>query len=167
MNRKNCNKASPEPASVTQTKSTTSKPVRFTPSKKRLFLRLYRECGNVTLCARKIGVSKACIYKHIAKSPRFEKLFNEARGEAVDMMEAEAYRRAVRGFKKPVYQKGILVGYETIYDGRLLAILLRANNPEKFGDKTEVAITGDASFLDLLRKCNKDILSNNSNDKKD
>ena len=48
---------------------------------------------------------------------------------ARDNLEAEAYRRAVEGVERPVYQGGRLVGTVREYSDSLLTIMLRARHP--------------------------------------
>jgi hypothetical protein len=47
-------------------------------------------------------------------------------------MEAEAYRRAVKGVLKPVVQQGRVVARVRLYSDSLLALLLKAHAPEKY-----------------------------------
>jgi hypothetical protein len=64
---------------------------------------------------------------------------NELRVELADRLEAEAIRRAFVGWDRPIYQRGELVGYERVYDGSLLKMLLAAARPEKFRENINVS----------------------------
>jgi hypothetical protein len=53
-------------------------------------------------------------------------------------LEEEAYRRAVDGVDEPVYSaSGKLAGYRKRYSDILLTLLLRAYNPDRFGEKSQ------------------------------
>lgn len=47
----------------------------------------------------------------------------------VDRLEDEAVRRAARGFERPVYQGGVMVGTETQYSDTLMALVLKGKRP--------------------------------------
>ena len=55
-------------------------------------------------------------------------------------MEAEAYRRGVKGVQRPEYQAGALTGYTTEYSDLLLQLLLRANRPDKYREKNDIQV---------------------------
>lgn len=55
----------------------------------------------------------------------------------VELLEDEAHRRAFHGFERPVYQKGELVGQETVYSDTLMQLLLKGKAPRKYADRTE------------------------------
>ena len=73
-------------------------------------------------------------------SPDFAMAFQEAMDEAADMLEAEAWRRALEGVAEPVMKGGKPVcdpsTGETImvrrYSDALLMLLLRGSKPGKF-----------------------------------
>ena len=73
-------------------------------------------------------------------SPEFATAFQEAMDEAADMLEAEAWRRALEGVAEPVVKGGKPVcdpsTGETImvrrYSDALLMLLLRGSRPGKF-----------------------------------
>lgn len=50
--------------------------------------------------------------------------------------EEEADRRAIEGVKEPIHYKGKKISEVTKYSDQLLALQLRAGNPEKYGDHT-------------------------------
>ena len=73
------------------------------------------------------------------KRPEVYVLLTHAKklGETYRQMarEDEADRRAMEGVDKPVYQGGRLVGYQKDYSDSLLALMLKAGNPDKFADR--------------------------------
>lgn len=82
------------------------------------------------------GVSLAKYRKALDDDPDFAEQVQEAKERAVDRLESEARRRAVEGVTRHVYYKGEVVGEQTDYSDSLLMFLLKANRPDKFGDKT-------------------------------
>jgi hypothetical protein len=62
---------------------------------------------------------------------------DEATDEACDVLEAEAWRRAVDGVDRPIFQRGEQVGVERVYSDNLMVQLLKAHRPEKYRERTE------------------------------
>jgi hypothetical protein len=54
----------------------------------------------------------------------------------------EAHRRAVEGSQKPVFHRGEVCGYVTEYSDQLLAMLLKADDPDRFTDRKTVRHEG-------------------------
>ena len=106
------------------------------------FIELLRETGNVTLAAQHVGQSRNQAYHVRRHSEDFAAQWDEALGEGIDLLEAEAWRRAVTGVDKPVFYKGEVVGSITKYSDRLLMFLLRAHRPQVFRDGGKVKHTG-------------------------
>ena len=75
-------------------------------------------------------------------SDHFAAQWDEALGEGTNLLEAEAHRRAFIGIDKPVYYKGEVVGSITKYSDRLLMFLLKAHDPQMFGDGGKVKRPG-------------------------
>ena len=104
----------------------------MTPSARKTFLNQLSQSGNVTIAAESIRMSRARLYRIKRGNPRLSKAWDEAVEEACDRLEQEALRRAVDGYKRPIYQKGMLVGHEIMYSDKLLQFLLTGNKPAKF-----------------------------------
>lgn len=98
------------------------------------FRELSRTC-NVTGSAAAIGVSRQHVHHLRRKKPEFAKRWEAALQEATDALEAEARRRAMEGYQKPVFFQGKQVGSEPVYSDALLITLLKAHRPEKFREK--------------------------------
>jgi hypothetical protein len=92
----------------------------------------------VLLACRTAGVSRATAYRHRARSERFARRWDDAIEDAVDLLEAEARRRAVAGVEKPVYYRGQVVGNVREYSDTLLIFLLKALHPQKYRERFEV-----------------------------
>ena len=56
--------------------------------------------------------------------------------------EEEADRRAVEGVLEPQYHKGDICGYVRRYSDSLLALQLKAGNPERYQEKQQVEMKG-------------------------
>lgn len=111
-------------------------------SKARRFLKNYAEFGIIHKACDVSGLSSSCLSRLRKRDPDFLEAFKRAREAAADKLEAEAYRRAVEGYDRPIYQKGEKVGVEKVYSDRLLEIMLRANKPEKFSPAQRTELSG-------------------------
>lgn len=114
------------------------------------FLKTLAATGNVTQAANAAGLPRSSLYQWRERDTHFAAAWNEAIEAATDALEAEARRRAVEGVETAVIRGGRMVLDEegnpiTIrrYSDNLLAMLLRAHRPEKFGDRTASG-SGDA-----------------------
>ena len=93
------------------------------------FLARLAETGNVKLAATAAGVSRQAAYKHRDADESFAEKWDEAMEDAADVLEAEAWRRAVEGVVKPVVQKGQVVNAPVDKDGNVVT----DDSPEKVG----------------------------------
>lgn len=113
--------------------------------KKRAFLTAYAEVGTITQAAKTAGIDRGTHYLWMEKDPEYVQAFAAAHEQACDSLEQEARRRAVEGWREPVYQQGAKVGEKRRYSDTLLIFLMKGNNPTKFGDKVEQTHKGDAA----------------------
>jgi len=68
-----------------------------------------------------------------------------------------AHERAVEGVEEPVFSpSGKCLGSRRVYSDRLLELLLKADNPEKFSDKKQVDVRG--TVINLTTGFNRDEL---------
>ncbi len=95
--------------------------------------------GNVTLAARDAEVSRAEMLALKDVDLVFAAAMAEAQAEAIDLLEAEARRRAVEGVEEPIIRGGDFLRHEDgsiavirRYSDRLLEFLLKAHRPEIF-----------------------------------
>lgn len=121
-------------------------------------------CGRIDLACSAVGVSRDTHYEWLKKDPEYSKSFDDARDQAVDMLEAEAWRRAREGVPEPIVHAGRRV-VETIdvpeldgdgkptgktvkvdrslvvvrYSDQLLMFLLKGRKREVYGDKIEAS----------------------------
>lgn len=106
------------------------------------FVTAFRERGLVRYACEAAGVSKQHAYKVRAEDPSFRAAWDEAREDAIEVLEREARRRAVDGVQKPVYQGKELVGHVTEYSDVLLIFTLKAMRPEMYRDRVSAEISG-------------------------
>jgi hypothetical protein len=100
------------------------------------FLRVFEERGNVRNACKAASISRSAVYQRLETDEAFKALFDEARENAADRLEDEAWRRGHDGVEQSIYSKdGELVGSRIEYSDTLLIVLLKANRPEKFKDK--------------------------------
>lgn len=113
-----------------------------TPEKVEQFLESLRDCGNVALAARFCHIGRRTVYAWRKEDTDFAKAWDEAMEDAVELMEAEARRRALNGVDEPVYQGGRLVGQTRRYSDTLLIFLLKGARPERYRDRWQGELTG-------------------------
>lgn len=110
--------------------------LRDTPTRARVwqkhFLEALRKCGTVRHACQAAGVVRSTAYRAKEADATFAAQWDEALADGVDLLEAEARRRAVEGVEKPVFQGGVQVGVIREFSDTLLLALLRAHRPEKF-----------------------------------
>lgn len=97
--------------------------------------------GTMTTAKTKARVGFDTVLKWREHDPTFVVREQQVKAEFADKLEAEAVRRAFEGFDRPIYQRGVLVGYERVYSDVLLKMLLTALKPEKFRDNVNVSGT--------------------------
>ncbi len=109
---------------------------------KAAFLTAFARYGNVMRACQESGAIRRRVYDWRSTDERFGADFESARAEAVEHLENEAYRRAVEGVAEPVYQGGGQVGTVTKFSDSLLTLLLKANAPDKYRERSSVEHTG-------------------------
>jgi hypothetical protein len=101
------------------------------------------------------GVSRQAAYKARERSATFAAQWDQAIEEAADVMEREAFRRAVEGVEKPVFgslgaKMGAgVVGHIQEYSDTLLIFLLKGIRPEKYRERTDVRHSGKVDVSTL------------------
>ena len=97
------------------------------------FLDEYRRTGLLARSARAAGVTPQAVRMRRKRSAAFAAEMADAAREAGEALEAEAWRRAVEGVERPVFYGGQEAGHVRVYSDRLLALLLKAHLPERYG----------------------------------
>jgi len=98
--------------------------------------------ANVTQSAIAAGVSRSSVYLHRDADEDFKKAWDDAIEQAVDRLEAEAWRRAFEGTTEPIYSQGKYVADRVVYSDGLMTTLLKAHRPEKYKDRSQQEVTG-------------------------
>jgi len=114
------------------------------------FFRILAASGSASLAADRTGLSRSTLYAHRAANPAFARRWAEAFVLGKEKLRDEAFRRAVVGMKKPVFHAGQQVGKVKYYDNRLLWLMLRAQEPETYGDRRPQPAGGTP--VDLARR---------------
>lgn len=106
------------------------------------FLAALARNGNVTLACRHARINHATAYRWREAEPNFKEAWTHALTAAADVLEKEAWRRAVKGTLRPVFHEGVQVGSVTVYSDKLLEFLLKAAAPEKYRERVTQEHTG-------------------------
>lgn len=116
------------------------KTYRFINSKeKNDFLNYYIECGTISKAAKKAHISRQTHYDWLKNDKKgfYRRAFEQADKMAADLLEEEAFRRAVEGDLQVVYYKGEEVGRRRVYSDQLLSLLLKGKKPQ-YRENTEI-----------------------------
>ena len=111
---------------------------------KNKFLNALVEYGTIRRAAKECGLSRQAHYFWM-QDDEYRTAYAKAREMANDLIEEEAYRRAVEGQDVKVYYKGEEVGAKKIYSDALLALLLKGAFPDKYKDRVQEEHVGDGS----------------------
>ena len=93
------------------------------------FIELVRQTANVRLSADGAGIDRDTAYRRRQRDPDFAAAWTQAEADAVDVLEAEARRRAL-----------------TVSDN-LLMFLLKAHRPERFRETIRIDLRREAERL--------------------
>lgn len=117
---------------------------KLTGRRRGLFLDTLSATGNVSAAARAAQVARSTCYRTRRLDADFAEQWTDAEEAAVDLLEAEARRRALDGVERPLVGGGKLIRDDDgkvvmvrEYNDRLLEFLLKAHRPDKYRDKTE------------------------------
>jgi len=91
---------------------------------------LLADTGNQSLAAACTPVTRATIARARKQDKWFATAYDDALEIYSDVLEAELIRRALKGVKKPVFQKGLLIGHERVYSDSLMMLAIKAKRPE-------------------------------------
>lgn len=118
----------------------------------REFLQAFEQTGNISHAARITGVHRWDVHRRVKRSARFAEAFAEAREIATENLEMGAWRRAVTGVSKPIYHGGEIVGAVNDYSDRLMEVLLKANAPDKYKERSESVQTTHKTVRIIIQK---------------
>jgi hypothetical protein len=117
------------------------------------FLNYYIECGTISKAAQKAGITRQAHYNWLKddKSGRYRKAYETADKMAADLLEEEAFRRAVEGDLQVVYYKGEEVGKRRVYSDQLLSLLLKGKKPQ-YRENVEITNNVNLEISDAVEK---------------
>lgn len=106
------------------------------------FLLSLRDNGNVRLACQIVAIDRQTAYNHRESDQLFRQQWDDAIEEAIECMEAEARRRAMRGITETVFYRGKKCGVIQKYSDTLLIFLLKAHRPEKYRERWNGDLNG-------------------------
>jgi len=86
------------------------------------------------------GVQLQAMKKRLREDIEFAKAYKTARQARIEAYRSEARRRGIDGWTVPVFYRGEQVGFERKHSDRMLELLLKAEDPDTFGDRKVVEI---------------------------
>ena len=119
--------------------------------KKKAFLSAIALTGNITQAAKAAKVARQTHYDWIQSDPEYLTKFYAAMDEAIELLEAEARRRAYEGCHKPIYQGGVKVGEQIEYSDTLMIFLLKGARPEKYRDNIKMDVNDTTDYAAKLK----------------
>ena len=129
--------------------------------RKEQFLNELSAGASVRAAALSVSVKPEAPYEWRKADQAFSDRWQLAEEAGTDLIEEEAYRRAVTGVEKPVYRGGEVVGHVSDFSDTMLMFLLRARRPERYGGKAgEDKLDADALAKRLNLKGARDELIN-------
>jgi len=113
---------------------------------RRTFLKMLSEGYSVQGACLELNVSRSNMYKWYREDEKFRKEWDEAVEASIDLMEQEAFRRAVKGTREPVVSAGQVVTYQRRYSDGLLQFLMKSRRKHVYGDVSQVDLNANVSF---------------------
>jgi hypothetical protein len=122
------------------------------------FLEAFGVTATIAAASKAARVGRNQHRQWLKSDPTYVAAFQDATEEAADNLEAEAYRRALRGVRKPVMHGGkqceiedpdhpgkMIKLWEHQYSDILAIFLLKGLRPAKYGDKLEQRLHTDTA----------------------
>lgn len=106
------------------------------------FLDALEEHVTVSAACKAIGIGRRTAYDRRQRDEEFALAWHDVEEATTQRMEREAFRRAVEGTEKPVYQGKELVGTVREFSDTLLIFMLKSRRPEKYRDNMRVEHAG-------------------------
>jgi hypothetical protein len=102
------------------------------------------------------GVHETTVFQLRNHDEAFRAAWAEAAEIGTELLEQEAQRRAYHGVLKPVYQKGVRVGYERRYSDTLLMFILKKRVPAYRDGGGSVTINNDVRTVNVFADIERD-----------
>jgi hypothetical protein len=109
---------------------------KFTQEKRLLFLESLALGNTVERAAESASVSARIVYEHRNTDAEFAAAWERALEAGTQVMEQEAFRRAVQGTTKPVVSGGQIIAWVREFSDTLLIFLLKARRPHIYREMT-------------------------------
>lgn len=116
--------------------------IRRESPKQLRFLRCIEQCGSVTLASRWAKVARSVHYQWLENDPTYPARYKAAFRRSASVLADEAVRRGREGFRRAVWHKGKIVGYETVYSDQCLLRMLEAVDPDTYAPRLKQQHTG-------------------------
>jgi hypothetical protein len=143
-----------------------------TPELERLFLEGLADGHSITTSAWAINIHRTTAFDWRVKSEATKQedgtytddfcvRWDQAVQAGTDRLEDEAIRRAARGYERPVFQGGVMVGTTTEYSDTLMALVLKGKRPEKYNTERHemsgpnggaIPVAMEIEFVDVKAK---------------
>jgi hypothetical protein len=138
-------------------KGATETPQSIPQHKKELFLSEYSKLGTILKAAKAADVDRKTHYNWLKSDPEYGELFERAKEDYLEKLEAEADRRAVEGTLRPVFHQGEECGQIREFSDTLLIFRLKCLAPEKYREnqKIDVNVTGPEDFYRDIQESKK------------
>src|SRR5262249_13418277 len=129
-------------------KPTSETPQSIPQHKKELFLSEYSRLGTILKAAPAASIDRKTHYNWLKSDPEYAALFERAKEDYLEKLEAEADRRAVEGTLRPVFHQGEECGQIREFSDTLLIFRLKGLAPERYREnqKIDVNVTGPEDF---------------------
>ena len=106
------------------------------------FLSELEQSGNITFASKAAGISRQEVFRRRKTDPLFDKNCREAMMNAADVLEQEAWRRAIHGVDCPT----TIAGEREVvkkYSDTLLIFLMKGANPGKYAERRKIEHSRD------------------------
>ena len=133
-----------------------------------------RYTGNITAAAEAANVHRRRHYEWVLKSPEYKAQFDEIMATAQVVCEQEALHRALVGRTRKKFFKGEPIidpatgqqYEETEPSDQLLMFMLKALDPQKYRDRSDVNHTGNVGVtLELMKEAHEALLGLHNGDR--
>lgn len=114
------------------------------------YVEKFRETGLEAEARKYARVSKREVAAAYDFYPDFAAAVDDALEQWADTLEAEAYRRAVKGIDKGIYHQGKLVNTELQYSDTLLSQMLKAYRKERYSPELTLKGAGKGGAIEVV-----------------
>ena len=116
---------------------------------------------SVGAACKTAGYARTSVYEYREADEGFARRWQEADSAAVELMETEADRRAMKGTLEPVFHRGEKCGSVRKYSDTLLMFRLKAKRPQTYRDRASLEHSGPGggpiAYLDAQRQADEEL----------